>query len=143
MKFVTEQLIILQMLSRYLFDIESVPFNPLVVDRQIHVFHGLSRYGFKGTYHVEKAFAALSEEKQAEVLCLIQGKMPYSEYIELINKQHIIVDQTSSYSNGVNGIMAMAMGKVVLGGAEPVALASLGVPNIPTINIKTNLDKCI
>ena len=36
-----------------------------------------------------------------------------------MKKANIVIDQTSCYSTGVNALIAMAQGKVVLGGAEP------------------------
>lgn len=64
--------------------------------------------------------------------------MPLDKYLDVMRKTNIVIDQTNSYSLGVNGIYALAMGKVVLGGAEPESLKSLGVENSPVINIKPN-----
>ena len=64
--------------------------------------------------------------------------MPLEKYLEVMRKTNIVIDQTNSYSLGVNGIYAMAMGKVVLGGAESESLKSLGVESSPVINIKPN-----
>ena len=53
-------------------------------------------------------------------------------------KNREIIDQTYSHSIGMNGLYALALGKVVLGGSEPEALESLGIKNSPVINIKPN-----
>lgn len=102
---------------------------------KIIIFHGLNRYGFKGTKYVEDAFQILSKKYPNDLELIIDGGLPLDEYLQLMGKVNVVIDQTSSYSLGVNGIYAMALGKVVLGGAEPESLASLGVVESPVINI--------
>jgi len=106
------------------------------ITEKMVVFHGLNRYGFKGTRHVEEAFQILKNKYPNQLELIIDGKMPLEKYLEVMNKTNVVIDQTNSYSLGVNGIYAMAMGKVVLGGAEPESLKSLGVTQSPAINIK-------
>jgi hypothetical protein len=108
-----------------------------VVDKII-IFHGLNRYGFKGTKYIEEAFEILSQKHPDDLELIIDGKMPLDKYLEVMKKTNVVVDQTSSYSLGVNGIYALAMGKIVLGGAEPESLRSLGVEASPVINIEPN-----
>jgi len=110
---------------------------------KIVVFHGLNRFGFKGTRHVEEAFAILEKKYSNELELIIDGKMPLEKYLEVMRKTNIVIDQTNSYSLGVNGIYAMAMGKVVLGGAEPESLKALGLKSSPVINIKPNAQSIV
>jgi hypothetical protein len=116
-------------------NVEKIPYKDNYVNDKVIVFHGLSRYGFKGTRHVEEAFEILKDKYSDEAEFIIDGKMPLDEYLLLMEKTHIVIDQTYSYSLGVNGIYALAMGKVVLGGAEHESLLSLGVMESPVINI--------
>jgi len=99
------------------------------------VFHGLSRYGFKGTRHIEKAFDALNKKYPNDVECIIKGGLPLNDYLSLMRRVNVVVDQAYSYSSGMNALFAMAMGKVTLGGAEPESLLSLNVSQSPLINI--------
>lgn len=117
---------------------EKIPYTTNKFEEKIIIFHGLSRYGFKGTRHVEKAFEYLEKKYSDSAEFIIDGNMPLDKYLELMKKTNIIVDQVYSHSLGVNGIYALAMGKVVLGGAEPKSLKSLGVRKSPVINIKPN-----
>lgn len=117
-------------------NLNKVKFTRNVVGEKLVVFHGLSRYGFKGTRHVEKAFKYLNEKYPNKLDLIIKGNMPLVNYLKLMSKTNIVIDQLNSYSSGVNGIYALAMGKVVLGGAEPESLASLGVKSSPIINLK-------
>ena len=43
----------------------------------------------------------------------------------------------------MNGLFALAMGKVVLGGAEEIGLKSLGVTSSPVINVEPSKEKII
>lgn len=124
-------------------NIKKIPYVENNPSNKIVVFHGLNRYGFKGTRHVEEAFKVLGEKYPNELELIIDGHMPLNKYLELMEKTNVIIDQTNSYSLGVNGIYAMAMGKVVLGGAEPESLTSLGVKDSPVINIKPNAKSII
>jgi glycosyltransferase involved in cell wall biosynthesis len=115
---------------------EKISYQPNVVTDKVVIFHGLTRYGFKGTRYVEEAFKILSEKYGDQVELIINGKMPMEKYLNIMRKANIVIDQTNSYSVGMNGLYAMAMGKVVLGGAEPESLKFLGVDSSPVINIK-------
>lgn len=119
-------------------NVNEIQYNENDIANKIVVFHGLNRYGFKGTRHVEEAFKILEKKYPNDLELIIDGNMPLEKYLEVMRKTNIIIDQTNSYSLGVNGIYALAMGKVVLGGAEPESLKSLGVENSPVINIKPN-----
>lgn len=110
--------------------------------KKLSVFHGLNRYGFKGTRFVEASFKELSRKYPKYLDLNIKGKLPLESYLSLMKQTNIVVDQVLSYSCGMNAIYALAMGKVVLGGAEPESLISLGVKKSPVINI-TPFDESI
>lgn len=114
---------------------DKIKYQENVVKGKIKIFHGLSRYGFKGTRHVEKAFQVLSEKYPNDLELIIDGRMPLNEYLEILRTSNVVIDQTSTYGLGVNGIYSLAMGKVVLGGAEPEDLSFLRVNKTPVINI--------
>lgn len=124
-------------------NIDSIKYQANKVDDKIFIFHGLNRYGFKGTKYVEQAFEILKEKHGEKVELLIEGKMPLETYLSVMKRAHIIIDQTSSFSNGVNAIYALAMGKVVLGGGEEKSLASLDMTSTPVFNIKPNSDSIV
>lgn len=48
----------------------------------------------------------------------IVSNVPYSEYIEMYNDCDIFIDQVYSYDRGVNALLGMASGKVVVSGFE-------------------------
>lgn len=119
-------------------NLNKIKYKDNVVGDKLVVFHGLSRYGFKGTRHVEEAFSYLRHKYPNDLELVIAGGMPLDEYLLLMERVNVVIDQVNSYSLGVNGIYALAMGKVVLGGAEPESLSSLGVMSSPIINLKPN-----
>ena len=104
---------------------------------RVTVFHGLTRFGFKGTRYVEAAFDIL-RKKYENIDFVVAGKLPLSEYLELMNKTDIVVDQVCSYSSGMNAIYALAMGKVVVGGNEKIARLHSDIEN-PVINIRPDV----
>ncbi len=119
-------------------NIDKIEYKENTPGKKLVIFHGLNRYGFKGTRHVEEAFEYLSKKYPNDLELVIEGNLPLNEYLELMQRTNIIVDQMHSHSLGVNGVYALAMGKVVMGGAEPESLTSLGVNSSPVINVQPN-----
>lgn len=60
-----------------------------------------------------------------------------------MSRTNVVIDQMYSHSLGVNGVYALAMGKIVMGGAEPESLKSHGVNFSPVINLKPNHESII
>lgn len=124
-------------------NINKIKYSENLCKDKLVIFHGLNRYGFKGTRHVEEAFNYLSKKYPDELELIIDGQLPLEDYLELMSRTNVVIDQINSYSLGVNGVYALAMGKVVLGGAEPESLKSLGVTSSPVINLKPNAKSII
>lgn len=123
--------------------VNSIEYKENKVGRKLVVFHGLNRYGFKGTHHVEAAFKILEKKYPNDLELIIDGHMPITQYLEVMGRANIVIDQTTCYSLGVNGIYAMALGKVVLGGSEPESLRAMGVEESPVINITPSADDIV
>ena len=119
-------------------DIESIKHLPISAKPKISVWHGVTRYGFKGTRHIEKAFRLINQNHGKNFNCKIHTSMPLQEYLRNLKSQDIIVDQVNSYSYGMNAIYAAAFGRVVLSGAEPECLRELGVKSCPIVNVIPN-----
>lgn len=117
-------------------NLTKIKYTENLIKDKIVVFHGLTRYGFKGTRHVEEAFSFLSKKYPEDLELILDGGLPLDEYLEVMSKTNIVIDQLNSYSLGVNGVYALAMGKVVIGGAEPESLRSQNIKSSPVINVK-------
>jgi hypothetical protein len=122
---------------------DKVEYKENQIQKKIVIFHGLNRYGFKGTRHVEEAFQYLAKKYPSDLELIIDGGLPLDKYLKIMEKTNVVIDQVNTYSLGVNGVYALAMGKIVLGGAEPESLKSIGVNDSPVINIKPNAKSII
>ena len=107
---------------------------------KIVFFHGLSRESFKGTKYIRAAMEKLKDTYPNDVEIIINGKMPYIEYLNLLQSTNVVIDQCKCYGYGMNAIIAMAMGKVVLSGIEEEAKMDLGITETPIINIRPDID---
>jgi hypothetical protein len=101
----------------------------------LKVFHGLTRYGFKGTRFVQEAFDRVSNKYPNDIECRIEGKLPLQDYLKLMATQQVIIDQVNSFSTGMNGLFSMAGGKVTLGGSEPIANQANYGEESPIVNV--------
>lgn len=124
-------------------NIDKIKYEENRVSNKLVIFHGLSRYGFKGTRYVEEAFEILSKKYPNDLELIIDGKMPLHEYLNVMKKANVIIDQVSSYSMGLNALFALSQGKVVLGGAEPESFESLNYDSCPTINVKPSTQSIV
>ena len=104
--------------------------------KKIKILHGISRPGFKGSQYILEAMNKINAVYPDKVEIIVVNKLPFNEYIKRVYESNIVIDQTNSYSYGMNALIAMAMGRVVLSGAEPEALKAMGVSGVPVINIK-------
>ena len=115
-------------------NLEKIKFKPLKKNEKIVIFHGINRPGFKGTRHIEKAFTEINKKYPRDVECVIANRMPYCEYLKTLSLTHVVVDQVNSYSSGMNALISLAMGKIVIGGAEKEGLLSMGMVDSPVFN---------
>lgn len=110
-----------------------------VEGNRIKVFHGLNRYGFKGTHIVEKVFSSLTEQYSNKADFLIKGHMPFKEYNELLIKQDVIVDQVFSKTLGINSLMSLASGKILVSSDPTLGCAAYQIPVPPMISCEPSI----
>ena len=108
-------------------NINKIKFFENIINGKLLIFHGLNRYGLRGTRHVEEAFKLIEKKYPNKFELIIDGNMPLEKYLNILKRANIVIDQTYGHSIGMNGLYALALGKVVLGGSEPEALESLGI----------------
>jgi len=72
----------------------------------------------KGNEFFEKALSLVEEKYKNEINIIKTIDIPYSEHIINVKKCDILLDQVYAYDQGYNALEAMALGKVVLTGAE-------------------------
>lgn len=111
-----------------------------VSDRLVF-FHGLNRSGFKGTFLIKEAFEKLRENYPNDVECIIDGKMSFQDYIKVLSRTNVSVDQVFSYSLAMNALYSMAQGKVVCGGAEKESTILYNGELPPVFNLQPSSDE--
>jgi hypothetical protein len=105
------------------------------VKSKIIFYHGINRPGFKGSKFIIQAFEMMRSKYQKEAEFVITGRLPINEYLEHLNRANVVMDQALSYSYGMNALISMAMGKVVMSGAENEILPFYKGSPCPVINI--------
>jgi len=123
--------------------IEDFPYEENIVKGPIKILHGISRPGFKGTNLILKALAIIKNRYSDRVDIVIVKRLPYKDYITLLKKANIVIDQAFSYGYGINALIALSLGKVTLGGAEKEALSSMGLEDCPVVNIKPDVEDIV
>jgi len=90
------------------------------LDGKITIFLGINKgtYYAKGISFFEKALEIIANKYGDKINICIAKSIPYTEYIQLYNNAHIILDQVYAFDQGYNALEAMAKGKVVFTGAE-------------------------
>lgn len=123
-------------------NLSKFKYSKNIVRNKIVFFHGLTR-ACKGGEYIIKAFEVLEKKypNDAEFFC--KGGLPFDQYIELLSKTNVILDDVNAYSLGMNGLYSMTQGKIVMGGAEDVASEELGYSFCPAINLTKNVDQII
>lgn len=114
---------------------DKIDYRENKVNNKLVVFHGLNREGVKGTKYVRQAFESLRNKYPNDLELVIDGKMPYNEYLSLLQRANVVVDQVLSYSLSMNSLISMAQGKVVLGGNEKESFDLMNYEFNPAINI--------
>ncbi len=99
---------------------EELEFQPTPITNKIVIFHGINRANYfkKGSNYFEEALEIIREKYADKIHIEIAENLPYSQYIKVYNKAHIVLDQVLGYDQGYNALEAMAKGKVVFTGAE-------------------------
>lgn len=115
-------------------------YKPNKVNDKIVFYHG-SRSECKGTRYIKAAFEKMKKYygNKGEFICA--GMLPFEEYMKLVDRTNVIVDDANSYSVAMNGFFSMLKGKLIMGGAEPVANEMYGYRNNPIFNICPDVDQ--
>lgn len=102
-------------------DLEKIKYSDNVVKDKINIFFGLqkSRIEWKGGDIILKVLNEIKEKYPEKVDVKLVENVPYEEYIKMFTESNLFFDQTYLYSQGMNGLLALAAGKVLFGGGEP------------------------
>ena len=105
---------------------------------KIRFFIGIQkeRSIYKGTDIMLRALERIEKEFPGECEILKAENVPYPQYTKLISTCDVLLDQLYGYSPGMNALLAMSEGKIVVGGAEEECYEILDEKELrPTINV--------
>ena len=116
-------------------------YKPNVVKDKLVFYHGITRECKGGHRYIEPAFDKLRKSygDKAEFICA--ARLPFDEYMKVVERTNVIVDDANSFSVAMNGFFSMCKGKLIMGGAEPVANTAYGYENNPIFNINPDIDQ--
>jgi len=116
-------------------NIEKYSYKKNMISGKIKFIHGLNRPGFKGSRFIMEAFEKMNKIFSKNAEFVIADRVSINEYTKLIDNANVVVDQALSYSFGMNALISMAKGKVVMSGSEPEILPIYSTNECPVINI--------
>lgn len=123
-------------------DLSEIEFQENTSSGKVSLFIGVqkSRTAWKGTDVILKAVQIIKEKYQDLVDIHVVENVPYEEYVQLFSGCHLFFDQVYSYGQGMNGIMAMAKGKILFGGGGKEHYQLLGEnSNFPIVDISPDV----
>ncbi|PTS95567.1 glycosyl transferase family 1 [Flavobacterium sp. HMWF030] len=121
---------------------DKIAFENLDINKRIVIFMGINKSSYikKGTVFFEKALAIIKEKYADKVEIISAENIPYSKYIMLYSRAHILLDQVYGYDQGYNALEAMAKGKVVFTGAETEFMNHYNLHERVAINALADVD---
>lgn len=122
-------------------NLQKFVYTPNVVNNKIVFFHGKTR-SCKGGKFIVAAFNLLRDKYKDEADFIAMDKIvPFDEYMQLMKRVNVILDDANSYSFAMNVLFAMAQGKICMGGAEPESNKELGYSYNPVFNITSDVNQ--
>lgn len=125
------------------FDSSSVEYIPNIVNDKIRIAHGVIKEKHKGTSYIIEALRIIKERYPNDVEIAVDGKMPLKDYLEWLKSCNILIDQCKEHCYGLNALYAMAMGKIVFGGATKASLHELQVDSCPVVHIEPSVEQIV
>lgn len=113
----------------------SAPYN---AERRVRIFIGIqkSRSIYKGTDIMLRALERIQSERPDECEILRAENVPFEQYSRMVDECDVLLDQLYGYSPGMNALLAMSKGKIVVGGAEEECYSILNEEELrPMVNV--------
>ncbi|MGI6243042.1 MAG: glycosyltransferase [Prevotella sp.] len=111
----------------------------IAVSKPLNLFIGISkkRSEYKGTDIMLAAAKAVSYKYPGRLNLIIAEGVPFTQYVGMMSKADVILDQLYSYTPAMNALEAMSQGIVCIGGGEPENYEIIGEHDLrPIINVK-------
>lgn len=108
-------------------NLEGIKYKENIAQDKVVIFHGVNREAAKGTPFIREALEVIKEKYGDKVEVIIDGKIPFDQYVKLMERTNVVVDQCCTYGYGINALIAMAQGKIVLSGARKETIKAFGM----------------
>lgn len=114
-------------------------FSPIEeIPEKINFFIGIDkdRTEYKGTDIMDKALTRIAQNYPDQVIVSSAESVNYDKYKQLMQPAHVVLDQLYSHTPAMNALLAMAQGKVLVGGGEPEIYDLMGEYDLrPVVNV--------
>ena len=117
-------------------NLDEISYTINEVREKLTILHGVTRLGFKGSDISLLAMKRLQEEFPEKVELIVVTKLPYLEYLQKLAECNIVVDQIYGDVLGLNALISMAAGKVVLTSYKRALFDHI----CPAIEIRSNAE---
>lgn len=114
-----------------------------VKKNQIRILFGITRKGFKGAKYIIAALNRVQEIYGHKVKVSIVEKITYKEYLKCLDNCDVLIDQCKSYDYGMNAILGLENGIIVLSGLEKEAIEYSRYEDCPVVNIIPDENKIL
>lgn len=124
-------------------DIPEAKIREVMNPEPIRFFIGIQthRNKLKGTDVMYRALLRLKSDYPDECQIVYTESTPYHEYKIMQQTSHVILDQLYSYTPGMNGVLGLAQGLVVVGGGEEEMYQLKKESKLrPIVNVKPSED---
>lgn len=125
------------------FNTDKTEYRTNKTGNKLVFYHGILREKDKGTDYIREAFDIVQKKYPNDVEMLVHGRLPFQEYLQVLHKTNILVDQCKEHGWGMNACYGMAQGKVVMGGASRNTLKEFGLIESPVIHICPNVEQIV
>lgn len=109
-----------------------------IQEDKIKIFIGIQKFKtkLKGTDLFLEEVMKIQQAYPKEVVVNKVTSLPWMEYVKIMSESDVLLDQLYSYTPGMNGLIGMAQGLVLVGGGEPEMYKLLNENNNrPIINV--------
>lgn len=116
-----------------------------VSNDKLKVLHGAQtgRIALKGTDLIDSAMDIILKKYPEKVEYIRIQDMPFDQYKRKIIEADVVIDQTYGYEPGMNALICMQLGKLVLGGYEQELKEINNIDYEPLINITPNVEDIV
>lgn len=119
-------------------DATEIPRRDNYVNGKIKILHGINRAGFKGSDVILTVLRQVVHEYPSDFELIVPEKLPFDNYIKLLSKVNVVVDQLYGDGLGMNALYSMASSCIVFTSFDRIHMGKLDLKSTPALQIKSN-----